>query len=155
MFGAVFALFSAVYQTHHAAKAATVARRREEETRVLKLWIILGITIPLEYYFDVVVGLVPFLQILFALPQLLFFGFYLALAWPFSENPLTVFDLLQPHIKFTVLPQLHAKLVIAFCALQSFFLGNFISIIPSEELNKLVDRMTEVSSELQSHAADE
>ncbi len=131
---AVLAVLSAVFQTYQAVKDKT---HPDEERDVLKVWTILGVFIPFHFYLEAVLAFVPFSSLFYFIPQIIFSLFYVWLSVPSLRASAYVFDQLQPVVHARILPVVHSWLVVVFCAVQSFFLRNFITVLPREDLDAL------------------
>ena len=150
----MIAVLSAVYQTHQAVKQNQDDLHVEVERDVLKLWTILGVFIPFHFYFEAILSFVPLSGIIFFIPQIMFPLFYIWLSVPNLRASAYIFDQLQPIVAGRILPVVHSKLTVLFCILQRFFLGNFLTVIPRDELEELQEKVAATERDLQQKRRD-
>lgn len=147
MLSATCAVLSAVYQTHQAVKKSD-GSSKDVERDVLKLWTILGVCIPFQFYFEAIVAVIPFSGVIFFIPSILFPLFYIWLSVPSLHASAYLFDRLRPVVSDRILPVVHSKLVVIFCALHHFFLGNFLSVLPRKDLQDLQESVSAAEKDL-------
>ena len=140
------AVLSAVYQTHQAVRKPDSTDAKESEKDVLKMWTILGIFIPLQFYLEAIASVLPFANLILFVPNIAFPLFYIWLSAPTLKAAPYLFERFQPVVAEQILPFLHTKLLNVFCFLQRFFLGNFLTVIPRKDLEELQSSMTSARS---------